>query len=215
MDLPFASDQFLGVFRAYNTSIWPAQIFLVLLALVAVVLACRSNVPSRTISAILGFLWLWTGIVYHLMFFLAMNPAAMIFGALCVAQGAIFLILGVWRSDLLFHFERSLNGYAGAVLIGYALVVYPVLGHLLGHSYPSSPTFGAPCPTTIFTFGLLLWTSKKVKFLVYLIPFLWSLIGFSAALKLGILEDVGLLLAGLMGAFLLIRRNPPLSASAA
>jgi hypothetical protein len=123
-------------------------------------------------------------------------------------QALIFFIFGVWRSELSFHFERTLHGYAGAVFLAYALVVYPVLGYLLGHSYPSSPTFGAPCPTTIFTFGMLLWTNKRVRLVVFAIPFLWSLFGFSAALKLGIYEDVGLLLAGLVGAFLLVRSKP-------
>jgi len=207
MNLPFTLEQFLGVFRAYNNSVWPAPMLLLLLALGAVALSCRPKVPSRAVSAILGFLWFWTGIVYHLMFFSAINSAALLFGALCIAQGAIFLVVGVWRSELSFHFERGLNGYTGIVLIAYAFAVYPFLGYLLGHMYPFSPTFGAPCPTTIFTFGLLLWTVKKVKFWVFLIPLLWSLIGFGAALKLGMFEDVGLLLAGLVGAILLIRRK--------
>jgi|WetSurMetagenome_2_1015567.scaffolds.fasta_scaffold1055146_2 hypothetical protein len=35
MNLPFTIDQFLGVFISYNTSIWPVQIALNALALVA------------------------------------------------------------------------------------------------------------------------------------------------------------------------------------
>jgi hypothetical protein len=92
-------------------------------------------------------------------------------------------------------------------MILYAMVLYPILGSLFGHVYPQSPTFGLPCPTTIFTFGLLLWTDLKVPKSVLVIPFVWSLIGFSAALSLGILEDTGLLVAGVVGLILLLLRD--------
>jgi Family of unknown function (DUF6064) len=60
----------------------------------------------------------------------------------------------------------------------------------------SSPTFGLPCPTTIFTLGMLLWLDKTPPLYLLIIPLLWSLIGTVAALKLGIREDVGLLVSG-------------------
>ena len=89
----------------------------------------------------------------------------------------------------------------------YALLIYPVLGSMLGHVYPQSPTFGLPCPTTIFTFGILLWTDKQVPIPVLIIPFLWSIIGFTAALSLGITEDTGLLIAGVVSTLLIVLRN--------
>jgi hypothetical protein len=79
-----------------------------------------------------------------------------------------------------------------------------VLGHLFGHIYPKSPTFGLPCPTTIFTFGLLLWTDKKIPKYVLVIPFLWSIVGFSAAVNLKVYEDFGLLVAGIIGTVLIL-----------
>jgi len=93
------------------------------------------------------------------------------------------------------------------VLILYGMVLYPVLGYFLGHAYPASPTFGAPCPTTIFTFGLLLWTKGRVKWFLLVLPLIWSLIGFGAAVKLGIREDIGLLVAGLVGTIVLLAKR--------
>jgi hypothetical protein len=88
------------------------------------------------------------------------------------------------------------------------MLVYPLLGTLLGHGYPRSPSFGvAPCPTTIFSFGLLLLTSAKVPRSVLVIPFLWSLLGFTAALLLGVREDSGLLVAGVLSVALLLWRD--------
>ncbi|HIH96477.1 MAG TPA: hypothetical protein HA348_03170 [Thermoplasmata archaeon] len=93
-------------------------------------------------------------------------------------------------------------------MIIYDMVIYPVLGCLLGHGYPQSPCFGvAPCPTTIFTFGLLLLSDKKFPKYILLIPLIWSIIGFNAAISLSILEDIGLLIVGLLGTFMILYRD--------
>jgi len=142
------------------------------------------------------------------MYFSAINGAAIGFGILFVVQAILWLVYGVFRPRL--SFRAEIDGYwiAGLVLIVYAMLIYPVIGALLGHGYPRSPSFGvAPCPTTIFTFGLLLWTSAKVPKAVLVIPFLWSLLGFVAALTLGIREDAGLLVAGVLGVALLFWRD--------
>ena len=208
MKLPFSLEQFLGIFQTYNNAIWPTQILLNLLALIAIILAFRKiSASSKIISAILGFLWLWTGVVYHLVYFSSINKAAYVFGTLCVFQGLIFFFAGVYRSSLSFRFQSNVQGIIGALFILYALVIYPVSGYLLGHIYPASPTFGAPCPTTIFTFGLFLWTDKIFPRYILVIPLLWSIIGFTAALSLTIREDVGLLIAGLLGTLLILLRK--------
>jgi hypothetical protein len=70
------------------------------------------------------------------------------------------------------------------------------------------PVFGVtPCPVTIFTFGLLLWTERPVPRLLLVIPFLWSLVGVSAAISLDRGEDLGLVVAALLGTALLLWRN--------
>lgn len=74
----------------------------------------------------------------------------------------------------------------------------------------------APCPTTIFTFGLLLLTRGPVPLRLLVIPLLWALVGASAALHLGVREDLGLVVTGLVAtALLLLARptTPPLLAS--
>lgn len=208
MDLPFTVEQFIEVFEQYNLTVWPAQILLGALGLIAVVLAARPRPHfGRIVSLILGFFWIWMGLVYHLRFFAAINPAAYGFATLFVLQGIAFLVVGAGRRDLSFRYRPDICGVTGAMLLAFALVVYPLLGLLFGHVYPASPTFGLPCPTTIYTFGLLLWTDRKFPRLILAIPLIWSIIGFSAALTLGIIEDTGLLIAGLVGTALIIRRD--------
>lgn len=204
MSLPFTIEQFLSVFEKYNLSVWPMQIVLVLVAILAIILSIRKiNRSDNIISLVLGFFWLWIGIVYHLAFFTSINKAAYFFGALYIIQGLLFLFVGGLKSKLSFKFEPNSYGIIGSLFILYALIIYPGLGYFFGHVYPKNPTFGLPCPTTIFTFGLLLWTDKNVPKYVLAIPLIWSIIGFGAALSLGVKEDYGLLIAGVLGSILI------------
>ena len=208
MNLPFTTEQFLEVFRNYNLSVWPMQVVLFLIGCSALYLAVKRRPSSgRFISAMLAFLWVWMGVAYHLINFTTINRAAYAFGALFIGQGLVFLYAGVFKASLSFQYRSDRYGLTGAILILYAMVIYPVLGYLLGHVYPQSPTFGLPCPTTIFTFGILLWTNKKVSLAVLAVPFLWSIIGSTAAWSLGIREDIGLLVAGLAGTLLMVMRG--------
>lgn len=119
----------------------------------------------------------------------------------------IFLYLGVFLSKLSYHFRPDIYGLTGAFFILYALLIYPLIGAIAGHIYPDSPTFGLPCPTTIFTLGLFLWTDKKLPLPILIIPFLWSIIGTMAALNFGIKEDFGLLISGIVVSSLILNRD--------
>ena len=209
MELPFTTEQFLHVFEAYNTAIWPVQAGAYLLGLGGLAVAVWPVQGSdRIVSSILGAFWLWMGAAYHLTFFRPINPAALGFGIAFLAQGLLFLAVGVVRRRLVFAFRADVYGWTGALFVGYALAIYPALGGLLGHGYPQAPMFGvAPCPTTIFTFAVLLWTVRPVPLWLLVIPGLWSLIGVTAAVRLGILEDIGLLGAALVGTGLLFVRD--------
>jgi hypothetical protein len=208
MNIPFTIDQFFEIIREYNTSIFPMQIILNLLALVSIILAIiKSNYTNKFISITLGFFWLWMGIVYHFIFFTKINPAAFVFAIFFVLQGIIFIYYGAVKNRISFGFRKDWIGMVGLLFIIYALLIYPILGILLGHTYPDNPTFGLPCPTTIFTFGILLWTMKKVPIYFVIIPFLWSIIGLSAAINIRVYEDFGLIVAGITATILLLIKN--------
>ncbi len=208
MKPPFSLEQFLHVFRNYNLAVYPMQIVLYLLSGIAVYLVFKPNPKSdKIINLILSFLWFWMAIVYHIIFFTAINKAAYIFGGLFIIQGMLFLIFGAFQNKVSFHFKNDKYAITGITLILFATIVYPVLGYFFGHIYPSSPTFGLPCPTTIFTFGFLLLNTNKCPITILIIPFIWSVIGFLAAFQFGILEDTGLIVASLLSVFLLMYRN--------
>jgi hypothetical protein len=208
MQIPFTIDQFLQVFEKYNTAVWPAQVVLIVLAVIALAMIfINKNYSMKIINAILGILWIWMGVIYHIIYFSTINPAAKIFGALFIIESLLFIYLGIIKNKIAYNFKFDVYSILGSLFILYALVIYPILGNVFGHIYPQSPTFGAPCPTIIFTFGILLISRVKIPIVILIIPFLWSLVGFSAALNLKVWEDMGLLFAGVTSTTLIIIRN--------
>ena len=197
--LPFTREQFVAVFAAYNPAVWPAQVVAYLLALVVVAALLRpSRAGDRVVGAALASMWVWTGIAYHATFFAAINRAAWLFAALFVLQGMLLLHTAVVRAALGFGHARGLAAWCGWGWVLYACALYPLFGWWAGHRYPGLPMFGiTPCPVTLFTFGVLLLAKPPVPRRLLVIPFVWSLIGGSAAILLQLPQDWPLLLGGL------------------
>lgn len=209
MSLPFTVEQFLNVFADYNQAIWPAQIVAYALGIAAVVATfTRSRHTGRVISGILALFWIWVGIAYFILHFRQINPPATVFGVLFVLQGLFFTIFGLFGSRLSFKASLGARGIIGSLCILYSMIIYPLLGYAFGHVYPHAPVFGvAPCPLLIFTFGLLLWTATRFPWYLLIIPAIWALLGLSAAMSLGIREDFGLPISGLVTIILLVIYN--------
>jgi hypothetical protein len=200
MTLPFTEGQFLRVFELYNAATWPAAIILPALGVLCVALLFRRR-PSarRAVLLILGALWTWTAIAYHLRFFQSINPAARWLGVMTLIQAVMFFfaMFGDIRPS-----GRDVGRIVGGALMGVALVVYPLVGYLAGHRYPVMATFGLPCPTTIFTIGVLAWMHDELSWKYAVIPLFWALVGSLAALELGMVEDM--LLPGAAIAFFVL-----------
>jgi uncharacterized protein DUF6064 len=214
-NLPFTRDQFMGMFGAYNEAIWPLQVVAYVLGFTAVaVVIWRWRQSDRVVTGVLAAMWLWIGSVFMWTFMRTIDsgPGPLAFTVAFLVEGILFLLLGVLRSDLRFELQinkLSVFGVVGGLLIVYAMLIYPLLGLLNGHVYPRQPVFGvAPCPTVIFTFGLLLLTTVRVPKRLLVVPFLWSVTsGISAPLNYGVYEDLGLVVAGLVATTMLMVRD--------
>ena len=198
--MPFTEAQLFAVFTAWNTAVWPLQLVAYGLGLVAVGCLIR---PSRgstgVILAILALMWLVNGVGFHWSFYTAVTPAAWIFGAAFILQALLLAGAPFVAPDFRIVPARDPRTAVGLALVAYALFLYPLLGRAFGQVYPAIPTFGiAPCPTTIFTIGLLvLGPWRRAKWLL-VIPALWGLVGGSAAFLFGVPQDYGLILAMLV-----------------
>ena len=202
--MPFSADAFFSVFARYNQAIWPLQIAAYLLGFAVIAfLVRRSRASSIAISLVLAAMWAVNGIGYHWLFFAAVNPAAGIFGVLFLIQ-AILLAASHWifSDRISFAITTDARSVCGLVLMVFALLVYPLWGHLSGHAYPATPVFGvAPCPTVIFSTGVLLMGNWRTMRWLLIIPGVWAAIGGSAAFLLGVPQDSGLIVGGLILVF--------------
>jgi hypothetical protein len=210
MKVPFTTEEFFKIFGDYNTGVFPIQIIFYLMAFFMIFLIVNKKTAASTIISLsLGFFWFWMGVVYHIIYFSKINPAAYIFGFFFLLQGALFIYSGVYQETLRFKFRNDLYGITGWLLVLYALLIYPLLGYINGHIYPDAPHMSAPCPTTIFTFGMLLFSYGLPKWIL-VIPFLWSLLGFFAAVNLSVQEDYGLFISGIIVLFMILYRDKKL-----
>jgi hypothetical protein len=218
--LPFSAAQFFDVFRAYN-SVW-GPVVPTLLALALAAVACTVWPRRRSdafVSGVLAVLWLWSGLVYHLGFFAAINPAALVFAGMFIAGAISFAVSGVVRRQLIFRWRRDLRSALAGLLIAYALVAYPVGATMSGHPYPVLPTFGLPCPTTLFTIGILTLLQRPHPWSVLVAPLAWSLVGAQAAFRFGMWPDLALIPSAALAAALMFTargraRNEKASAAA-
>lgn len=166
---------------------------LALIAIAAVLVKVRFG--DQAVALVLASFWMWIAVVYHWMYFAAINPAASVFAILFVFQAALLLWLGVVKARLVFRWPGLLRGWLGAAFFLYALILYPCRNQAFGHGYPQTPTFGLPCPTTIFTLALMMWLERPFPRVLLVVPLTWAVIGGSAAFLLGVPQDLGLLAA--------------------
>ena len=216
MKLPFTAEQFFAVFRIYNETLWPAQVFLLALAVVVVgLIFFQQRWSGIGVSVILALFWGWLGLAYHLAFFASINPLAYIFSAVSIAGALVFLWQGVIRRRLEFRLTRSARTFAGFSLVLFALIAYPAWSAWAGHHYPAMPTFGLPCPTTLFTIGILAFLVAPHPRSPFVVPVLWCLVGSQAAFLLGVPQDLGLIVAAVVGIALMAQSREPAARVAA
>jgi hypothetical protein len=206
--LPFSLEAFLSLFGQYNLDIWPAQIVGYALGIAALFLVFRPRAGSdRAVAAILALFWLWNGVAYHWLYFTPINFAAPLFALIFVIQGLLLAWKAALRGAIAFRFRPGARAWAGLALALYAMLSYPLTNIAAGHGWPEMPVFAiAPCPTVIFTFGLLLFCDPRPPWSFLIIPLLWALVGGAAAWLLHMPEDLALPVAAL--AVLVLRVAP-------
>lgn len=206
--LPFNQHEFFDLFERYNEAIWPLQVFAYVLGVISVLATPSSQRFAGAIClSSLALLWGWTGVGYHWVFFSSINPIAPVFGAAFVSQ-ALILAFAAIRRPPQFSARSNVMTMAGWGLIAYAAVFYPVLNTWLGHPYPGGPSFGVtPCPLVIFTFGVLLLSSWRVSWIMFIVPCAWSVIGGSAAFLLDVVPDLAMPISAVL-ALVMNARKP-------
>ena len=194
MTLPFTHAQFLDLFGAYNTELGVAVVALWLISAAALVQYFRGRLGGRAVVWLLAVHWAWSGVVYHAGYFTRINPAAWLFAALFVVEAILLVWYG--RTTLASSDVRlGRRWLADAFLV--AAIVYPGLVVITGHHVPRAPLFAVPCPTVLFTAGLLLAMGPLLPRSLVVVPVLWAVVGGSAAITFHVVPDFLLFGAGL------------------
>lgn len=193
----------------YNNAIWPAQIISYALGIFIIINSIRQWKWSNEVNTtILALLWIWNGAVTEILFFSEFQKQYYFWGILWILQGILFLIVGLSKNKFNYKIQRNWYSYTGLLFILYALVLYPLIGSLLGHPYPRGPIFGvAPCPVVVFTFGVMLFVDQKVPLSLLVFPLIWAILSLYPIIMMGIIADVGEIIVAVIGFALIVIRN--------
>lgn len=208
MKTPFTTGQFLGIFESYNNTVFPAQFFFILAGTVCLILLLKAKIYANLLTSIFHILlWAWTGIVYHILFFSEINKPAYIFGGLFILQSLFLAYESFISKRIIYEAPAGSKKIIPLILVLTGLFIYPMISFLMKGEAVLTITPGLPCPGIIISFGLLLFTEKRIPRYLFIIPCLWALLGISAAINFGIIQDFLLPVAALISILCLIRRR--------
>ena len=208
MDTPFSTENFFLVTENYNLWIFPFQFLLLILGfLCAGLLFVRRSIKNRIIGTLLGFFWIWTGLVYFITLFTSINYIACAIGGVFILQG-FMIIIESFNEKKLVYFIKYKNRYIlGYILIGYSLIIYPLVSYILEGSPSNIVSLGLPCPTIIFTFGFFMLSSIKFPRYLLIIPSVCALIGLVTAINFRIYQDFVIILVAFITVIVKGRRK--------
>jgi hypothetical protein len=206
--LLFSPRTYYRMFELYHTQVWPIHLVVLgSVAAMAVLLHREEEWRDRAITGLLAVWWVWVAIAFHLQRYATINWAASYFAALFAIEALLLLWYGVVRGRLHFRLSREPAVYMALGLLFVALVLEPITGRIAGRSWQQVEVFGLTSdPTAIATLAVLALSSARPHRVLLGIPVAWCAIGAATLWALGSGEAWVVLLAGLAGVFLAVRR---------
>ncbi len=206
--LPYTVEVLFALFDECNKAIRPLQGVALFLTAGVLMLALRSRENrSRIIVAILAAGWLWTGVVFHLVYFTELNFAAPAYEIVFILQGFMLFWTGVYQNRVSIRFQRKPASYAGAAIFILSALILPVIDWHHGLSWTEARfALLAPGATAGLTLGLLMMVDRRPPLWVGAIPVLWTTVAGAHAADLDVYQDIALTAAGLVALFWLVAR---------
>lgn len=208
MKTPFTTEQFFSVFEKYNTAVIPFQLVIIIFGIFALLLVhTNHSLKNKLIGSFLGLLWIWVGLVYHIVFFTVINKLAFVFGTAFIVQGLVILINTFRKDQLTYSYYSQTKNYFGYLFILFSLIIYPLISYFIQGSFNRIIALGLLCPSTIFTFGCFMMTGDKFPKYLLIIPSIWAIIGVSAVIQFGVYQDFMMPITAIIADIMLNKRK--------
>lgn len=169
--LLFSPATYRRLFALFNADTWPLHVP-VLAAGAAVAWAMWRGGPihRRAAALALAVAWGWVACAFFLRHYASINWAAPAVAGAFVVQAAALLVAAA-----ALPVPPSRPRLAGIALIGFGLLLQPLIGPLLGRPWTQIELFGmAPDPTVTVTLGVLsLGPRTRWPLLLWPIPLAW------------------------------------------
>jgi hypothetical protein len=174
--LLFSPRAYYRLFERLNTDLWPGHVLALGLGLLLLAMILRD--PSRSVRIQFGIaaaLWIFVAIEFLLRRYGTINWASRYFAGAFLLEASLLLLAGFTGKRRAINPPSRLLRYSGVFLLGFSVVIYPVIASLAGRPWRQAEVFGlAPDPTVVATLGLALISCRRWWCLT--VPLLWCLL---------------------------------------
>lgn len=203
----FSAHTYYRLIELYNSEIWPLQIPAILAGFAILYLSWRQPPSSnKIISILLAVSWFWVAWAFHWQRLATIHWVASYFAIAFIVQGTILAWAGLAKTSLTFNKYKDRQFYVGFALLGYAILIQPLIMTIAGHNWRQGEIFGiAPDPTVVATIGLLYITDTRKYWWLMIIPVLYCIVSAATLWVLKSANAAGMIIAGLLALLSLIR----------
>ena len=175
--LMYSARTWYRLIEQHNTAVWPAQLVALLVGL-GIMAAVVRQPPwqARAIPVALALLWAFVAIAFLWRRYSGISTGATWFAAGFGVEAVLLAWAGSGR-HLDFARPRHAANWAGVLLFGTAVLLYPAVAVLAGRGIGQAEVFGVmPDPTALGTIGALLMATGRWRRRLMVIPVLWCLV---------------------------------------
>lgn len=208
--LLFAPSTYERLFVRHNADLWPLQVPLVILGLMLAAATWRAHARARpAVFAVLAAIWLWVGWSFLALRYAEINWAALYAAWAFAVQAALLLACAVTAGGRRGPEIRAGTRWIGFGLIGFGLVIHPLLAPLLGRAWSGIELLGlAPDPTAASTLGFVVALAPPGwRWTLVAVPALWCCATAMTLLAIGEPSWIAPLLAAVLAATALVLRR--------
>jgi len=196
----------------YNQMFFPFSLILPsALALIAVLLVLfRFTRPGSRdnglMNSFLALLYAIAGLETFYPSFLGEVRVEYISGAVIMWIFSSFFVWDIFHKKTDFRLSPQIDlRVLSLLLMSYGIFIYPLVEWALGFTWPRMVLFGAECPSTIFTIGLLIGSIPQVNKIIYIALSIGAIISGGTFAMLGATFDIAYFASGVCGLLMLIK----------